>query len=75
MAVGGVGQGKTSSDRKLDFRKNFGAQDVAEFVDGRLARIQAAGPRLLSYPTRPATFRRRLSRDRYSDLVHESQLR
>src|SRR5437667_7561613 len=31
--------GKNSGDRNLDFGKNFGAQDVAEFVDGGLARF------------------------------------
>src|SRR5207247_7675657 len=33
--------GKNSGDRNLDFGKNFGAQDVAEFVDGDLARFEA----------------------------------
>src|SRR5439155_20376377 len=33
--------GKNSGDRNLDFGKNFGAQDVPEFVDGGLARFEA----------------------------------
>src|SRR5439155_6826825 len=33
--------GKNSGDRNLDFGKNFGAQDGAEFVDGGLARFEA----------------------------------